>query len=267
MQVSSLAYHPVKSMRGTPAEALEFDVDGVRHDRRLMLVDPDGERVSMRGYPALTKVRPRVESDGLEIALPNWTTLRVPFHRSGARCVARMWGGTVEVTEPELEASLAISEWLDAPVRLVTRAEGVVRPPVGGIPQEFELNLSDFGQVLIASTASLADLNDRLDHEIPMERFRPNIVVDGSQEPWAEDGWKRIRVGTQEFEMLSPCQRCAMIGIDPDTGERDPEPLRTMAAFRFREQPLRGVYFGIQVARATSGPGSVAIGDSVEVIR
>jgi uncharacterized protein YcbX len=88
---------------------------------------------------------------------------------------------------------------------------------------------SDGFPLLLASEASLKDLNARLASRgksaVPMERFRPNLVIDGKA-PFEEDGWSRLRVlgksgGDTLFGVVKPCARCKMPTIDQRTGVPD----------------------------------------------
>jgi uncharacterized protein YcbX len=120
---------------------------------------------------------------------------------------------------------------------------------------------SDGYPLLLLSEASLEDLNARLPEPLPMDRFRPNLVVRGCA-PYAEDGWRRIRIGAIELAVVKPCDRCVVTTIDQATGERSgTEPLRTLAGYRNTE---RGVLFGQNVVHL--GQGSIEVGAEVEVL-
>jgi hypothetical protein len=93
-----------------------------------------------------------------------------------------------------------------------------------------------------------------------MNRFRPNLVVSGC-EPFAEDDWRRIRIGSLEFEVAKPCSRCVMPSIVQETGDRDPHINRTLASFRRREGQI---YFGQNLLYRKMG--QLAVGDTVEVL-
>ena len=267
MKVTSLHVYPVKAMRGSSVASFTLDSEGPLHDRQFMLVGASNEALTTRAWPHLTLLRSRVEGSQLEIEFPDREPARVSLALSGERLKARTeMGDELEVVEPAPEVSRAIAAWLGTDARLVTRAEGVVRPPTMGVRADFNLNLSGFGQFLITTEASLDDLNGRMDAPVSMDRFRPNIVADGAP-AWTEDRWRRVRIGDQEFVSLSPCQRCAVIGVDPETGERMKEPLRTLSTFRKWEKPIPGVYFGLEVYRPSRDPGELAVGDSVEVVR
>ena len=115
--------------------------------------------------------------------------------------------------------------------------------------------------LLLASESSLADLNRRLPAPLPMNRFRPNLVVRGAP-AWAEDGWKRIRIGAVELALVKPCPRCAIPSVDQETGRRTGvEPLRTLAEFRRGEE---GALFGMNLVHLDRG--ELEVGMPVEVL-
>jgi hypothetical protein len=126
-----------------------------------------------------------------------------------------------------------------------------------------EVSFADGYPLLLISEASLADLNTRLPRAVEMRRFRPNLVVDGEM-PYAEDGWRRLRVGKVEFEGVKNCSRCIFTTIDPDSGEKHPdrEPLRTLSTYRRR--PQGGVFFGQNLIPRSRGV--IRVGDPVTVI-
>jgi len=117
--------------------------------------------------------------------------------------------------------------------------------------------------LLLATEASLADLNKRMNRSLPMSRFRPNVTIDG-ETPWEEDQWKRICIGELEFEVTHRCARCVVTTVDQQTGVKDPdgEPLKTLATFR---RDADGVYFGQNLIPRLLG--TIRVGDRVSVIR
>jgi uncharacterized protein YcbX len=127
-------------------------------------------------------------------------------------------------------------------------------------PQD-QTGFADGFPFLLISEASLADLNRRIGRTLPMQRFRPNLVVRGCA-PYAEDHWRRIRIGGVGFRLVKPCSRCIIPSIDPATGERDgSEPLATLSRYR---QTGNKVYFGQNLIH--DGPGRLAVGDRVVVL-
>jgi len=128
------------------------------------------------------------------------------------------------------------------------------------ISDEDHTGFADGYPILIVSEESLRDLNSKLDSALPMNRFRPNMVVQGC-EPFAEDGWKRIRVGGIEMALVKPCPRCVVTTIDKDTLEKNKEPLKTLSKYRMQEG---GAMFGMNVIPL--GEGEVKVGMSVEIL-
>ena len=110
-----------------------------------------------------------------------------------------------------------------------------------------------------SAVASLGDLNERLGQRLPMLRFRPNLVVAGCP-PYAEDGWRRIRIGRVGFRIVKPCSRCAITTVDPESAMKGAEPLKTLSRYRRSGQ---AVYFGQNAIQ--DGPGVLRVGDAVEV--
>jgi uncharacterized protein YcbX len=168
----------------------------------------------------------------------------------------------VDAIDQGEEAAQWFSDWLGAPVRLVHFADGFLRR----INEKHAVNADDHTAfadgypILLASEESLADLNARLATPVPMNRFRPNLVVRGC-DAFAEDAWSRIRVGGVEMAVVKPCARCVVTTIDKETLAQSKEPLKTLNAYRKREG---GVLFGQNVIPL--GPGRFEVGMSVEVL-
>ncbi|MFN8581039.1 MAG: MOSC domain-containing protein [Gemmatimonadaceae bacterium] len=156
------------------------------------------------------------------------------------------------------------SDFLQAEVMLVYQPDDAIRPMraeyAGAIREARHVSLSDGAPLLLIGQASLDGLNERLADPVPMNRFRPNVVVTGAA-PFAEDTWQRIRIGDVTCEVAKPCARCATTTVDQATGVRGVEPLRTLATFRKREG---GVMFGQNLAH--HAPGALHVGDVVTVL-
>ena len=136
----------------------------------------------------------------------------------------------------------------------------------GKLGEEHIVSFADAYPYLLISEASLVDLNQRLEKPVSMRRFRPNFVVRGNTEPFAEDSWTRIKVGETTFEVSKPCARCSIPSVDPDTGKRLLEPGKTLATFRRWDG---SVWFGqnlVQAKGVAEGYGTVSVGDRVTVL-
>lgn len=261
LRVSALAIYPVKSMRAVPRERLSLDIVGPVGDRRFMVVDPEGGFVSQRACEAMARIGASLEGGRLVLRAEGAEPLELPGAPEGPSRRAVVWGDEVDAVAVEA-ADAWISERLGRPVHLVyVPAERARQAPLGYAREGDRVGFADGFSLLVTTEASLAELNARLAEPVPMDRFRPNIVVSGG-EPWDEDRWRRIRVGEVELELVKGCARCLVTTTDQRTGVRGKEPLRTLATYRRREDG--GVYFGVNAQHR--GLGEIALGDPVEVL-
>ncbi len=263
IELSGLFCYPVKSLRGLSLPAAEADARGLRLDRHWMLVDPAGRFVTQRQQPRMALIECAVEAAGLRLAAPGMPPLQLDAPPGGGETLeVQLWSDRCQALAWGAEADAWFSRFLERPVRLVSMSEGGVRPldPDYARPGD-QTGFADGFPFLLISEASLADLNRRIGRVLPMRRFRPNLVVRGCA-PYAEDHWRRIRIGAVEFRLVKPCSRCIIPSIDPATGERDgSEPLATLSRYRQRGNK---VYFGQNLIH--DGPGRLAVGDGVEVL-
>lgn len=262
MRLVSLHIHPLKGARGIQVASATVEPRGLRHDRRFMLVDARGGFVSQRSHPRLALVETALVDASLRLALPCGDHLEVPLAPEGPRREVEVWGDGVTAVRVEGEASALLSGFLGDELELVCMPEDVRRPVDPAYAREGDhLSFADGFPILLASLESLADLNARLEEPVPMDRFRPNLVVEGGQ-AYAEDTHERVRVGALHFRMPKPCSRCQVTTVDQSTGELSgPEPLRTLASYRGEG---RRVYFGQNLI--PDGTGSLSVGDEVELL-
>ncbi|MYS18943.1 MOSC domain-containing protein [Streptomyces sp. SID4948] len=240
--VSALHVYPVKSLHGiSPGQAV-VEPWGLAGDRRWMLIDVRTRKaVTQRENArlALLAAEP-VGGGGLRVRAPGRDPLDVAVPPPGPLETAGLFSNTIEVRPAGAAADRWFCDVLAAPVRLVHLDDPAVRRPVD---PEFArpgdtVSLADGYPLLVTTTASLDALNaliaqgDRAEEgPLPMNRFRPNVVVDGTG-PWAEDGWRRVRIGEVDFRVPKPCGRCVVTTTDQRTGARGKEPLRTLARHR-----------------------------------
>lgn len=263
LTVTSLIYYPIKACRGFEVSAAKIERMGLEHDRRMMVITPQGQFLTQREHPRLALVTPTLQDDLLELSAPGFDTLRLFIRKQGTPLAVNIWKSRgVQAVDQGEEAAEWFSEWLGASVRLVHLAAGYIRR----ISEKYAVNADDHTAfadgypVLLASEDSLADLNARLPSPIPMNRFRPNLVVRGAA-PFAEDGWKRLRIGEVELAVVKPCARCVVTTLDKDTLARSPEPLRTLSTYRRGES---GVLFGMNAIPLNEG--YLASGMPVEIL-
>ena len=259
IRLTGLNIYPIKSARGIPLDASPVDELGLRYDRRWMVVDESGVFLSQRSHPRLALVTPNIREKTLEVDAPGMPTLEVPLHPSDTiTAQVRVWRDVCSATWIGAHAAEWFSQFLGSPCSLVHMADSVVRPadPTRA-PPGTRVSFADGFPFLIISEESLADLNSRLTDPLPMNRFRPNLVVAGG-EPYGEDGWGRIVIGKIGLQVVKSCARCLVTTTDQGTGERGKEPLRTLASYR---KVGDEVMFGQNVVHHNTG--HLRIGDSV----
>lgn len=262
MNVAEITVYPVKSAGGIAVQEWSVEPRGLAHDRRWMVVTPDGDFLTQREWPRMALMVPTLEASALRLDAPGREPLRVPLLPDGKRMTVRVWRSTCEAVSAGAEADAWLSAFLETPCRLVympDETRRTVNPDYAF--GEGIVSFADGYPLLLIGEASLADLNARLADPVPMNRFRPNLVIAGAA-PYAEDDWAQVRVGEVLFHVAKPCARCAMTTVEQATGQMTgPEPLQTLAGYR-REQGK--VMFGQNLI--PDRPGVVRVGDTVEVV-
>jgi len=262
--VSALFIHPLKSAAGIAVDAADVEPRGLRNDRRWLLVDDDSRFVTGRQQSRLPLIRAEPTADGLHLQAPGMPELSVARPPADAeRIDATIWKDTVSAARAGVDADRWASRFLQCPVRLLYMDDAAARP----VDPDYatagdEVSFADGFPLLLLSQAALDGLNARLSRPVTMQRFRPNIVVDGC-DAHAEDGWHRVRIGDVEFDVVKDCKRCVFTTVDPQRGERDAdgEPLRTLLDYRRRGN---GATFGRNLLPRSRGV--VRVGDPVEVL-
>lgn len=263
LTLSGLWRYPVKSLRGMACERLRIGPRGPERDRQWLLVDSDGRFLTQRQLPRMALIDVELDADELVLNAPGMSTLRLPLAGSGEEAIpVKVWSDECEGEPVGVAADRWLSGFLDVDCRLVRFPDAATRQ----VDLEYaqpgdQVGFADGFPLLLIAQASLDGLNDRLSTPVDMRRFRPNLVIDGAV-PHAEDHWRRLRIGEMDFEVVKPCSRCPIPGIDPDTAERSAEVLQVLADYR------RGgdnkVYFGQNVLHR--GAGELHIGQAVEVL-
>jgi uncharacterized protein YcbX len=266
-KVAALTYYPVKGLAGVSVEQAEVGPTGLRHDRNFMLVDPDGTFLSQRGVPAMAALRAEILDDVLRLSADGAPDLEIPIQYDGKRRDVSLfgkWFGQGVVQDP------AADEWFTArlgkPAGLVRVTPEHERPGWG--VHRGQTGFGDAHALLITSLSSLDGLNERIVERggdpIPMNRFRPNIVVSGWPEPHTEDKVLRMSAGSVEIGYAARSIRCAVPTVDQATGEkRGPEPTRTLATYRRQPDYGGGVSFGMKAAVLAGG--TLHVGDEIVV--
>lgn len=266
LQVSELYSYPIKSCRGLALESALITRRGLEHDRLLMLVDQAGMFLTQRELPRMALIEPQLLSseDGEQLTLrgPQLPPLDLTISQAGPRRTVTVWRSRCQAVDQGDAASDWLSTFLGTTVRLVRIADNFRRPVSAdyAVTPTDETGFADGYPLLLIGQASSDDLNRRLATPLPMNRFRPNIVVSGS-EPFAEDNWRRIRIAGIELALVKPCARCQITTTDQESATVGKEPLATLATFR----RVRGkTMFGQNVIGL--GTGRISVGDVVEVV-
>lgn len=259
--LSALYRFPVKSLAGEAFQMLDVHPTGPALDRRWMLVDAQGRFITQRQQPRMTLISARVDAQGgLRLRAPGMQDIEVGDAGGGSTAVS-VWDDRLPAACAGAEVDAWLSRFLAVSCRLVRFRDDVGRPvdPDYARPTD-RVAFADGFPFLLISQASLDDLNSRLEQPVSMLRFRPNLVVQGC-EPYAEDGWRRIRIGGITFRVAKPCSRCVIPTVDLDSGERGREPLQTLMRYRRRDNK---VYFGQNLIHDTVG--HLQVGMPVEVL-
>lgn len=233
LRLTQITLYPIKSAGGFSAEAWDVDDFGLVHDRRWMVVDSRGMLVSQRTHPRLALVRPNLHQDRLTLRAPGTAPLVLSLRPTGSVLVkATVWDDACDAIWLGPGPAQWLTEVLDSPCELVYMPDATVRPADPAYaPDGARVSFADGFPFLLISEESLADLNRRLAEPLPMNRFRPNLVIAGG-EPYIEDALDRFEIDGLAFRVVKPCGRCVVTTTDQETTERGVEPLRTLATYR-----------------------------------
>jgi len=268
--VAQLYCYPVKSCRGFSLRAAEVGRMGIRHDRQWVVVDEQGTFVAQRsaagmgiGIRSMCLIETSLDADTLTLAATGMSPVSVPLREiDGQRKNIVVWKSPLSAIDQGDEVADWLSRYLSRErpgnYRLVRMPDDGVRKALNG---DGEIAFSDESPFLVVSRSSLDDLNKRLAEPLPMNRFRPNIVLDGS-EPYEEDTFSRIQIGDIEFVGTTRCGRCPIPTINQETAVQGKEPLTTLATYRKTEKG--GVVFGSYFNHV--GSGTIQIGDAIRVV-
>jgi hypothetical protein len=270
--VSSLHRYPVKSLRGEPLDRARIEPWGIAGDRRWMVVDRAGEKLWAGRHHQLLTVTARAVTGGVRLEAAGVPGLIVAQPVDGAVVEVRLRGvGTARAAGDPADAWLR--DVLGVEARLVWLDDPGRRPMTerhGGLAGDV-LSLADAAPLLLTTQPSLRQLDAWISRHpdgaqgvgpLAIERFRPNLVLDGDIPAFAEDGWRDLRIGEVPFRFAEACDRCAVTAVEPGTGRAGKEPVRTLARHRRWDGH---VWFGIRVVPVTGGV--VALGDAATVLR
>lgn len=245
LSIAALHLYPVKSCRGIAVPEATVTDAGLEHDREWMVVTPEGRFVTQRECPRLATIRVTLGRGDLTLAADGAGCIPVPLGSRGDPVEVTVWRDRCQAHDQGTEAARWLSEVLGRPLRLVRLAPSQRRLSdatwTGGL--EAATRFSDGFALLAIGRASLAELNTRLAVPLEMNRFRPNLELEGLP-PYGEDALADLVAGTLRLRRVKACTRCVITTTDQATGAVDgDEPLRTLKSYRWDPQ-LRGVTFG-----------------------
>ncbi|KAA0989112.1 MOSC domain-containing protein [Dyadobacter aurulentus] len=263
--LSEIWVYPVKSLGGVRLETAQVEERGLQYDRRWLIVDGNGTFLTQRAHPEMALIDVAIREDSLLLSHRGnpANAVTVPLSANFSREVTvKIWKDMVPAQAVSKAADDWLSDHLQRQVRIVALSEHADRrsPDIAGQARRL-ISFADDFPFHLTSESSLGELNSRLPEPVGMNRFRPNFVITGAT-PFAEDTWKSIRISDLVFDLISPCERCAVVTINQETGRKGLEPLRTLSKFRRKE---RHILFGQNVTGR--GNGIIRTGDAVQIIR
>ena len=238
IEITGLTIYPVKAMKGITLKSAVLTPQGLEYDRRFMLVRANGRFLTQRDLPRLALVQTRLEQAGVMLSMDGHGSVTIPFIEAGGEPVqTRVWADECET----VDQGEAISDWLtqalqsSSKLRLVRMAPGFVRPQSKPeyLGAQTSTHFADAAPFLVVNEASLDVLNRELEarghSSVPMDRFRPNIVVRGLA-PFAEHSVKELQSKNYSLKLCHPCERCVVTTINQATAEKDPgwQPFKTL---------------------------------------
>ena len=263
--VIDLFVYPLKSARGIACSQVRVSATGFEGDRRWMLINAHGVFLSQRTHPQLARIVPQIEGDELVLYAPPLAPLRLPRTCTGERLSVRVHQDhCVGLDEGSVAAEWA-SHTAGEPARIVRVPAHIERHAHRAFAGSAfaPMGFADGFPVLVCNQASLEDLNSRLPAAIPMERFRPNVVL-GGLPPWAEDRIDTLTSGEVTLRLVKPCIRCTIPSIDQRTGRPSTDPAPVLRQFRF-SKTLRGVSFGENAVVVTGTTAVIERGAACQV--
>jgi uncharacterized protein len=263
--VVALFVYPVKSTRGIEKSSVRVAATGFEWDRQWMLIDGRGTFLSQRTHPQLARIVPEVTPTALVLDMPGLPPLSVPLSGGGERLPVRVHKDACVGVDQGPEAAAWTSRAVGQAVRLVRVppvTERRANPEFAG-PVAAPMGFADGYPVLVCNEASLEDLNERMPEPIPMERFRPNIILRGLP-AWAEDRIDALHLGALTLRLVKPCVRCTIPSIDQRTGLPSTDPGPVLRQFRF-DRKLLGITFGENAVIAAGASCEIERGASCRV--
>ncbi|MBD3224794.1 MAG: MOSC domain-containing protein [Caldithrix sp.] len=262
LKVHSLFYYPVKSCRGIALQTAALDTFGIEGDRHFMITDEKGRFMTQRRHPGMSLICPEVSARHLTLRAKGMPDISIDLRVNGTATEVLVWKDYCQAMDMGDGVANWLSRFLGRACRLVQKAPQYVRR----VENEYnpdgraQVSFADGFPLLLISEASLQALNERLPSPMPMDRFRPNIVLSGGQ-PFQEDRWQTISIGSVRLTVAKPCERCVVTTVNQQNAQTGKEPLHTLSTFRSNQR--HKVEFGQNLIH--QWPGVLNKGDRVKI--
>ncbi len=268
MYLTEINVYPVKSLKGISLMESKAERRGLEFDRRWMLVDEKNEFLTQREFPKMATISTALQQNELRCS-DGKSEISIPFQtESNEFPSVKIWSYKCRAQVCGNQINEWFSDVLQTKCKLVQMPVETYRRVnyFYAVHKDDHVSFADAYPFLLIGVNSLADLNSRLEKKIPMNRFRPNFVVSGT-EAFAEDNWKKIRIGSTIFHLIKPCARCVITTIDQESGISDgKEPLKTLAQYRMPKRSIKKkILFGQNLIAENAGE-VVRVGDKIEII-
>lgn len=249
--LSEIFIYPVKSLAGIKVSSWTVNEKGLLHDRKWMLIDSNNQFLSQRRLPKMALIKTQLTDCELILSTSTSGSISLPLYPDeGDDCNITIWNDHCTAKTTTRLADQWLTDFLDMDCRLVYQPNDVVRPvdPDYALATD-KVNFSDGFPFLILSKASMFSLNQSMELQLPIQRFRPNLVISNC-ESYAEDSWREITINDIGFRLPKPCSRCSVPTIDTETAQTNKEPLTTLNRLR---KWNKHVYFGQNALHNTQG--------------
>ncbi|MCU6435053.1 MOSC N-terminal beta barrel domain-containing protein [Undibacterium sp. Jales W-56] len=280
--VTALSLYPIKSCAGISLASATVSAAGLSHgsvhDREWMLVDQDGLFISQREYPRMALIRPEIQGATMILRAPGMPLLGIDLNpdalEDAPRISVQVWDDVVTARVYDQPVSAWFSQVLATPCRLVrfdaSSRRLASRKWTG--EQDAPTHFADGYPLLLTSTGSLEDLNQKLVAQgrpaIPMDRFRPNIVLSGIEafeEDYAGSFTILHEAGEIQLQPVKPCTRCTIPAVDQLSGEAGPDPVDILQTYRANPLLDGGITFGMNLIVRKGIGSDIHVGDQVDI--
>ncbi len=265
IKVSQLNIYPIKSLGGIPLKSVHITDRGFEYDRRWMLINENNDFLTQREFPAMALLQPAITTEGLRVFNMNRDNgfIIIPFTpATNKRIATNIWG----VPCTPLHVSEAADKWFSEQLQTQCRLVYMDDDTQVAVNEAYNINnsltsFSDGFPILMISESSLDDLNSKASEAVPMNRFRPNLVISGAG-AFEEDSMNEFMINGIVFYGAKPSARCVLTTIDQATGKKGKEPLKTLSLYRKLDNKI---YFGENVIAASKG--MISVGDELTILK